>query len=163
MKPIIYAALSEKNEHTYLTLLEAILAYAQMHNINLSPTSILIDFETSAFNAFKKNFPNANILFCHFHFAKNIMKHFKKIRLPEELKKEIVKREIANILSLPLLPPNKINAAFHDSVDVLQYVNPNFQTFLNYVEKTYIINARFNPLNWNHYATLTDRPRTNNQ
>ncbi|CAF1291122.1 unnamed protein product [Rotaria sordida] len=117
---------------------------------------------------FMKNLYNEEMLFCDQTQPSRILAFasltaLKQLGLAEELKKEIVKREIANILSLPLLPPNKVNAAFHDSVDVLQCVNPNFQTFLNYVEKTYIINARFNPLNWNHYATLTDRPRTNNQ
>ena len=85
------------------------------------------------------------------------------IGLAEELKKESVKREVANILSLPLLPPNKIHAAFQDSVDAFLSINSNFLTFLNYVQKTYIINAKFNSLNWNHYPTLSDRPRTNNQ
>ncbi|CAF4555500.1 unnamed protein product [Rotaria sp. Silwood2] len=85
------------------------------------------------------------------------------IDLSEELKKETVKREIANILSLPLLPPNKIIAAFDDSADILQSINANFEKFLNYIEKTYLINAQFNSLNWNHYTNLSDRPRTNNQ
>jgi hypothetical protein len=79
------------------------------------------------------------------------------------LKRENVKREVANILSLPLLPPNKIIPAFQDSVDTLLSINSNFHTFLNYVEKTYIIDSKFNSLNWNHYATISDRPRTNNQ
>jgi len=89
--------------------------------------------------------------------------NFYIIDLAEELKKEIVKSEIANILSLPLLPPNKIIAAFQDSADTLVSINSTFMIFRNYVEKTYIINAKFNSLNWNHYATLSNRPRTNNQ
>jgi hypothetical protein len=80
MKPIVFTALPNKNETTYLTLLQSLICYAQSNNIILSPTSILIDFETSAFNAFKQVFPNANILFCHFHFAKNIIKHLRKLR-----------------------------------------------------------------------------------
>ncbi|CAF1513200.1 unnamed protein product [Rotaria sordida] len=159
MKPIVFAALPDKYEQTYLTLLQALVVYAQTNDLILSPTSILIDFELAAFNAFRRMFPNANILFCHFHFAKNIMKYLKQL----QLKKETVKREIANILSLPLLPTNKIISAFYDSKDVLQSMNLNFQKFLNYIEKTYIINAQFNSLNWNHYVTLSNRPRTNNQ
>ncbi|CAF1427893.1 unnamed protein product [Rotaria sordida] len=159
MKPIVFAALPDKYEQTYLTLLQALVVYAQTNDLILSPTSILIDFELAAFNAFRRMFPNANILFCHFHFAKNIMKYLKQL----QLKKETVKREIANILSLPLLPTNKIISAFYDSKDVLQSMNLNFQKFLNYIEKTYIINAQFNSSNWNHYVTLSNRPRTNNQ
>ena len=85
------------------------------------------------------------------------------VGLNEELKQENTKREIANILSLPLLPLDKINAAFLDSSDLLRSINPNFQLFLNYVEKTYIVNSKFCSSNWNHYETLCERPRTNNQ
>jgi hypothetical protein len=80
MKPIVFAALPNKDEVTYSSLLQSLIEYAQSNNMILSPTSILIDFELSAFNAFKNFFPNANILFCHFHFAKNIMKHLKQLR-----------------------------------------------------------------------------------
>ena len=80
MKPIVFAALPDKYETTYSILLQALIEYAKTNNFILSPTSILIDFELSAFNAFKSFFPNANILFCHFHFAKNIIKNLKKLR-----------------------------------------------------------------------------------
>ena len=80
MKPIVFAALSDKHEESYLTLLQSLMVYAQTNNIVLAPTSILIDFELAAFNTFKKIFPNANILFCHFHFTKSIIKNLKKLR-----------------------------------------------------------------------------------
>ncbi|CAF4099861.1 unnamed protein product [Adineta steineri] len=164
MKPIVFSALPDKFEETYSTVLEALVLYAQTNNVILNPTSILIDFEQAAFNAFKKLFPNANILFCHFHFAKNIMKRLKKLQLyniglNDELKKDNVKREIANILSLPLLPPNKITAAFFDTVEVLESINRNFKPFLNYVEKTYIINANIENNNKNRqffYCTINE-------
>lgn len=79
MKPIVFAALPNKNELTYSSLLQTLTEYAESHDLTLAPTSILIDFELSAFNASKRFFPNTNILFCHFHFAKKIIKHFKKL------------------------------------------------------------------------------------
>ncbi|CAF3863308.1 unnamed protein product, partial [Rotaria sp. Silwood1] len=80
MKPIIFSALPNKYEKTYSALLKSLISYAKTNNLILSPTSILIDFELSSFNAFTKAFPNTNILFCHFHFAKNIMKNVKKLQ-----------------------------------------------------------------------------------
>ena len=80
MKPIVFAALPDKGESTCSSLLQKLVEYGQSNGLTLSPTSILIDFELSAFNAFKTFSPNANILFCHFHFAKNIIKHLKKLR-----------------------------------------------------------------------------------
>ncbi len=52
-----------------------------------------------------------------------------------------MKREVANILSLPLLPPNKITTAFQESVHIFLSISSNLQSFLNYIKKTYIINA----------------------
>ena len=80
MKSLVFAALPDKYEQTYLKLLQSLMVYAQANNVILAPTSILIDFELSAFNAFRKVFPNAKILFCHFHFARNILKRLKKLR-----------------------------------------------------------------------------------
>ena len=80
MKPVLFCALINKCENSYLVLLQSLIRYAESNSVILCPTSILIDFELSAFNAFKTIFPNTNILFCHFHFAKNVMKHLKKLR-----------------------------------------------------------------------------------
>ncbi|CAF4229260.1 unnamed protein product, partial [Rotaria sp. Silwood2] len=79
MKPVLFAALEDKSEVTYLRLLQSLIQYAQCNGFTLSPSSILIDFEMAAFNAFRIIFPKAKIIFCHFHFAKNIMKHLKKL------------------------------------------------------------------------------------
>ena len=80
MKPVVYAASPNKLESTYMIFLQSLIEYARIKDLILDPSSILIDFELSAFNAFKRFPPNANILFCHFHFAKNIMKRLKKAR-----------------------------------------------------------------------------------
>ena len=80
MKPMVFAALPDKLESTYGTLLQALIEYAHTHKLTLAPSTILIDFELAAFNAFGRMFPNCKILFCHFHFAKNIIKHLKKLR-----------------------------------------------------------------------------------
>ncbi|CAF2576298.1 unnamed protein product [Rotaria sp. Silwood2] len=116
---------------------------------------------------FTKNLYNETMLFCDQKQPSCVLAFasltaLKQLDLSDEIKKQAVKREIANILSLPLLPPNKIEAAFHDSVDVLQAINPNFGPLLNYIEKTYIVNAKFKISNWNHYHTLCNLPRTNN-
>lgn len=80
MKPLVFGALENKYEHTYTLFLQSLVKYAGENNVILAPKSILIDFELSSYNAFKTIFPEAKILFCHFHFAKNIMKHIKKLR-----------------------------------------------------------------------------------
>ncbi|CAF1380158.1 unnamed protein product [Adineta ricciae] len=116
---------------------------------------------------FMKNLYDEMMLFCDQRIPTRILAFcslsaLKELDLVEDLKKEDIKRQVANILSLPLLPPNEINRAFKESYDMLLSVNVDFLPFFKYVKKTYIVNARFNSSNWNHYSTLTDRPRTNN-
>ena len=81
----------------------------------------------------------------------------------KELENEDINQEIANILALPLIPPEQIIATFEYSSAILQSYNTDFEPFINYIKKTYIINPRFNSINWNHYSSLCNRPRTNNQ
>ncbi|CAM4815341.1 unnamed protein product, partial [Rotaria magnacalcarata] len=115
---------------------------------------------------FTKNLYNENMLFFDNKQITRILGFasltgLKELDLSDELKQETVKREIANILSLPLLQINKIIQVFYDSRDTLLSINQNFETFTNYVEKAYIINPKFSSLNWNHYTNLSSRPRTN--
>ncbi|CAF3513907.1 unnamed protein product [Rotaria socialis] len=78
MKPVIYAALPNKNTNTYDTFLNELIVYAQINGISLTPKSILIDFEMAAHQAFSKNFPTAKIKGCQFHFGQNIWRQIKK-------------------------------------------------------------------------------------
>ncbi|CAF4570257.1 unnamed protein product, partial [Rotaria magnacalcarata] len=78
MKPVIYAALPNKNTNTYDTFLNELIVYAQINGISLTPKSILIDIEMAAHQAFSKNFPTAKIKGCQFHFGQNIWRQIKK-------------------------------------------------------------------------------------
>ncbi|CAF1338105.1 unnamed protein product, partial [Didymodactylos carnosus] len=55
MKPIVHAALPNKNETSYEILLDRLLSYATQQNVALSPQSILIDFEVASWNAFSQS------------------------------------------------------------------------------------------------------------
>jgi hypothetical protein len=56
MKPIVFAALSDKYEATYAPLLQSLVEYARTSDLALNPTSILIDFELSALNRSREKF-----------------------------------------------------------------------------------------------------------
>ncbi|CAF4422397.1 unnamed protein product, partial [Didymodactylos carnosus] len=81
IKPIVHAALPDKNETSYEILLDRLLSYATEKNVALSPQSILIDFEVASWNAFSRKFPTAMVKGRHFHFAQNIWKKIKKYGL----------------------------------------------------------------------------------
>ncbi|CAF1021991.1 unnamed protein product [Didymodactylos carnosus] len=109
-------ALPNKNETSYEILLDRLLSYATEQNVALSPQSILIDFEVASWNAFSRKFPKfptAKVKGCHFHSAQNIWKKIKKYGLTKLiLNNGNARRQVANMMALPLLPPNEVNEAF---------------------------------------------------
>ena len=44
---------------------------------------------------------------CHFHYVQNIRKKFKKYALKQLPKEEHIKKQIGNIIRLPLVPKKK--------------------------------------------------------
>ncbi|CAF4228058.1 unnamed protein product, partial [Rotaria sordida] len=123
MKPVIYAALPNKKFDTYDIFLNELIMYAKSYGISLTPKSILIDFEMSAYQAFSKHFPTTKLKGCQFHFAQNIWRQIKKKGLITYSKDDEVRRQISNILMLPLLPPEEIDLAFADIIEDLSSIN----------------------------------------
>ncbi|CAF3066795.1 unnamed protein product [Rotaria sp. Silwood2] len=106
---------------------------------------ILIDFETTAYHAFSKSFPTAKIKRCQFHFGQNIWRQIKKKGLVRYSYDDDACRQIANILMLPLLPPQEIITAFTDIIEAISNINQNFLKLTDYVLRTCIEEALFPP------------------
>lgn len=68
--PCVYALLPNKNQQTYHRLLIEIKNLAPGINVG----SISVDFEISIHNAFRTEFPNAQIHGCFFHLIQNLKK-----------------------------------------------------------------------------------------
>ena len=162
MKPTVYAALPNKSFETYDSLLTQLIVYAQHNGVSLAPTSILIDFEMAAYKAFSKNFPLASIKGCQFHFGQNIWRQIKKKGLVSYAKGDDARREIANILMLPSLPPQEIEGVFCNIIEDISNINSRFLKLTDYVLRTYIENALFPPSFWNLFDLIGVRPKTNN-
>ena len=130
------------------------------------PTTIVIDFELAAKNAFETEFPNADIKGCYFHFNQALWKHIKDLGLTRAYKdNRRVKKLVKKIMALGFLPLPYVRMNFQQlrqSARTLRLVNryPNLDRFMTYVDNTYM-NGHFPPAMWNVY----DRPmetRTNN-
>lgn len=162
MKPAVYAALLNKTFETYDGFLRELLSYAESNQVNLAPKSILIDFELAAYKAFSKAFPTAILKGFQFHFVQNIWRQIKKKGLISCSKGDEARRQIANILALPLLPLKEIETAFCGIVEEISPVDSRFLKLKDYILKTYIENASFPPSYWNVSELIEIRPRTNN-
>ncbi|CAF1545159.1 unnamed protein product [Rotaria sordida] len=162
MKSVIYSCCEDKKEECYHELLQSLLIHATKKKITLNPSSILIDFEQGMINAINDIFPQALVKGCHFHFAQNIWKKVKKYNLVTLSKEENIRRQIANIIALPLIPPKEVNNSMEKIIDELCDCDSKLNKLTDYVIKNYIEDARFSLNMWNHFYTIGERPRTNN-
>ena len=162
MKPIIYSYCENKSEKCYHELLQSLLTHATEKNISSSPSSILIDFEQSMINAINDVFPQALVKGCHFHYAENIWKKVKKYNLAKLSKEENIRRQIVNIIALPLVPPYEVDNCMEKIMGELCNYDSKLDKLIDYVVKNYIEDARFSLRTWNHFDNIGERPRTNN-
>ncbi|CAF1528510.1 unnamed protein product [Didymodactylos carnosus] len=128
MKPMVFAAMPNKSRQSYEQLLRSLVSYAESLDVKLEPKSILIDFEQGAVQAFQTVFPGIQVKLCHFHFGQNIWKRIKKydmslegciflsvlhflyflIYLVKLFKDEQARQQLADLLCLPLMPPEEV-------------------------------------------------------
>ena len=68
--PCIYFLLPNKTAETYTRMLEIL----KMLHPGLNPSTILLDFELAAINAFKNEFPLSKVSGCFFHLNQSVMR-----------------------------------------------------------------------------------------
>ncbi|CAF3864671.1 unnamed protein product [Rotaria sordida] len=73
-----------------------------------------------------------------------------------------MRRQIANIIALPLIPPTEIDNSMEKIIDELCNYDSELDKLTNYVIKNYVEDARFAFQMWNHFNNIGIRPRTNN-
>ena len=73
-----------------------------------------------------------------------------------------VRKYIADLISLPMVPKHRVRQAFDINSQQLCSEYPIFKSFILYVRRTFINNKRYTIDTWNHFDFLGIRPRTNN-
>ncbi|CAF1503828.1 unnamed protein product [Didymodactylos carnosus] len=86
----------------------------------------------------------------------------KKYGLVKLAKQENIRRQIANIISLPLVPKDQINHCMEVIIDELCNADSKFDKLTDYILNNYTEDARFSFDMWNHFDSIDERPRTNN-
>ncbi|XP_057328443.1 uncharacterized protein LOC130669508 isoform X2 [Microplitis mediator] len=111
------------------------------------------DYEKATIKALKKSFPLAKVHGCFFHYSQAIVKRWTKLKL------DIPDRILSMVLAIPLLPANK----FYEAEEVIRNEilvynlsarDPNIAIFMDYLHKTWIINA--------NHVSVYDCPNLNN-
>jgi hypothetical protein len=103
-----------------------------------------------------------SIVHGYFVFQITDMVGFVYLELVSEAREAPMKRHIANLIALPMVPTYLVRQRFKMISKQLSYENPSFDRFILYFRRTYINSKRFPIPSWNHYNFLGTRPRTNN-
>lgn len=165
--PILYALLPNKQRVTYTRMFELIKTLVP----NLSPGSIICDYEYAAFSAMKDCFPEVNVKGCFFHLAQNMKKHLAQIGVISQYNNDAEFALRAKMVTALAFVPI---ADLDEYIDALANDLPvELQPLLNWFEDSYVgrLNRRgngrrppmFHPTMWNLYQrTIDGEDRTNN-
>ena len=122
------------------------------------PKKVIIDFEKSAFNAFKKASKHSQLFFCLFHFGQIIWRKVQKLGLANiYIKNADFRLYIKCFTSLAFVPPENVLNEFKKLQEKSKEFNfPEVICFIEYFEKNFIKNCKYERLSWNAYERLMD-------
>lgn len=103
--------MSRKTPECYL----AVFNYIQKHVFKMKPVEVMTDYEDGLRLAIRKCWAKVVIRGCWFHMARAVQRRYMKLRLNKIKNKNaaVIRRML---MSLPLLPVDRIDEGFHDIV-----------------------------------------------
>ena len=133
---------------------------------DLSPGSVLMDFEAAMRKAVLSVWPSTTIRGCYFHFCQALWMNFQKYDLvPEyQVPGSAVRSAFKSIKALPFVPLDDLDLAWR----LLKPTIPSdMDEFVAYFESTWMGTsakaATFDPWSWNHHdSVLCGLPRSSN-
>ncbi|XP_021339735.1 uncharacterized protein LOC110440948 [Mizuhopecten yessoensis] len=118
MYPLIFAFLPDKCQISYQRLFEIVKTAAANNNTQLNPTTIFLDFESSARNAAETVFPQASIKGCLFPYCKRIWRKVQKLRLADQYTNDnLLNLHIRRASALPLVPINQVDDVWFHAIE----------------------------------------------
>ena len=179
--PFVYALLPSKSERVYRILLREVSTFAEENDITLNPRFVMLDFELSAVNAIRHQFPTARVTGCLFHLGQSIYRRVQREGLAGTYKNDAeFQMSVKHLMSLAWLPQDDIPEAFRN---IKEAAPEEAQSVFKYFEETYVLGRviprrgkkgrprnepprhppRFPPEFWSVHPLLEQFfPRTNN-
>lgn len=167
--PLTFCLLTGKTTAQYQQLLQHVkLAVQRNTGRNLDPDRIVIDFEASLKIAAETEFPNSVISGCYFHFCSSLWRKIQKLGLCDAYNHDSsFKLSVRMIMAIAFIPSAVVRYNFdlfsqsHRTISLVRRY-PAFQTWIDYVLSTYIVNnAAFQTPMWNVHSRNVDT-RSNN-
>lgn len=135
--PVLLVVMSRRTKADYRAILEFVITL-----LATPPSSVVMDFESAVWCAFREVFSSIRIRGCFFHW------------------KQAVWRKMKELMSLPFLPAEQIVVTFEDFCNTIQLTREQgFHLLMEYMESTWINGAIFPPSTWSVYGHAV---RTNN-
>jgi hypothetical protein len=167
--PVVYCITRRKDQNTY----DRIFQFLKDRRPNLSPLTVMIDFEMAVIQSLQHHFPEAEIQGCLFHFGQCLWRNVQRLGLQgwyrDDANNALI---IKSFQALAFVPPNRVTEAFQELMGSLDdETDELLSDFLSYFEATWIgvvqRGRRRRPLFavslWNVNARVEqDLPRTNN-
>jgi len=158
--PMVYGLLPNKQQATYNRMFMMVKEAALNLGLELTPSSVLSDFEQALINSVRLNFPTAQYRRCYYHYSQAIWRKVQASGLQEEYKAEdeILKSFVQKTAAICFIPPAYVRVAWqglqHEAPDI-----DRIDDFVEYFDRTWI-NGQYRISQWNYYDY--HGPRTNN-
>ncbi|XP_067653191.1 ankyrin-1-like [Haliotis asinina] len=158
MYPLVFVLMPDRQQTTYARLLRLLKDKVQeLHNRPLQPTRVQTDFELAAIRAIEREFPQAEVKGCFFHYCQAVWRKTQDLGLAVLYKDNPdVQRWIRRAAGLPLLPVGDVQDTWLDAMNDTPAV-PRADDMHDYIVETWVdYEARF-PLISGTIIRLLDR------
>ena len=158
MTPLVYALLPNKSQDTYERFLTLLQDRAFEKNVPLNPETIMMDYEMAAWRASEKVF-NVSVKGCFFHYTQCVWRKVQSVSLVNEFRdNDDIKRLVRRAAALPLVPVNKVEDAWFETLEECEEDSQNVLKFKDYITERWV--EHYELESWNHFDT--EGPRTTN-
>ena len=155
--PLFFAVMSRKSKDDYI----AILSYLRDLLPSTNVTTVVMDFESAVWGAFKTVFPSVITRGCSFHWTQAIYHHIQDLKLVQAYQeRKNTSKYLLELMCLPFLPAEEIPATFKQFRDLLQPSHPQpLHRLVQYIEDQWIDSSIHPPSSWSIFGFSI---RTNN-
>ena len=139
MCPLVYGLLPNKQQATYQRFFTLIQSAADDKHIPLTPTTVMMDYETAAWQAVRSVFNGASVRGCFFHYTQCIWRNVQSSGLVVDFKDDQTMRKLVlRAAALPLVPPESVEDVWFNALEDCDIHTNNVTKFKDYVTERWV-------------------------